>query len=86
MKTWESEHLTQITALKAEIEELKKNQEFNSAKYDDLLTDCEELKKINKLQEQEIMKMKSQFMKLKHVLAKVDKSHFAVSCKSRLKF
>ena len=63
MKTWESEHLTQITALKAEIEELKKNQEFNSAKYDDLVTDCEELKKINKLQEQEIMKMKSQFMK-----------------------
>ena len=65
MKIWESEHLAQITALKAEIEELRSSQEFNSAKYDDLVTECKELKKINKLQEQEIMKLKSQSMKLR---------------------
>ena len=64
MKIWESEHLAQITALKAEIEELRSSQEFNSAKYDDLVTECEDLKKINKLQEQEIMKLKSQSLKL----------------------
>ena len=64
MKIWESEHLAQITALKAKIEELRSSQEFNSAKYDDLVTECEDLKKVNKLQEQEIMKLKSQSMKL----------------------
>ena len=64
MKVWESKHLAQITALKAEIEELRSSQKFNSAKYDDLVTECEELNKINKLQEQEIMKLKSQSMKL----------------------
>ena len=47
MKIWESEHLAQITALKAEIEELRSSQKFNSAKYDDLVTECEDLKKIN---------------------------------------
>ena len=64
MKIWESKHLAQITALKAEIEELRSSQKFNSAKYDDLVTECEELNKINKLQEQEIVKLKSQSMKL----------------------
>ena len=64
IKIWEFEHLAQITALKAEIEELRSRQEFNSAKYDYLVTECEDLKKINKLQEQEIMKLKSQSMKL----------------------
>ena len=63
MKIWESEHLAQITALKAKIEELRSSQEFNSAKYDDLVTECENLK-TNKLQEQENMQLKSQSMKL----------------------
>ena len=63
MKIWEFEHLAQITALKAEIEELRNSQEFNSAKYHDLETECEDLNKINKLQEHEIMKLKSQSMK-----------------------
>ena len=64
MKIWKSEHLAQSTALKAEIEELRSSQKFSSAKYDDLVTECEELKKINKLQEQENITLKSQSMKL----------------------
>ena len=47
MKIRESGHLAQIIALKAEIEELRSSQKFNSAKYDDLVTECEDLKKIN---------------------------------------
>ena len=63
MKIWESEHLAQITALKAEIEELRSSQEFISAKYNDLVTECKNLK-IKKLQEQEKMQLKSQSLKL----------------------
>ena len=47
MKIWKSGHLAQIIALKAEIEEPRSGQKFNSAKYNDLVTECEDLKKIN---------------------------------------
>ena len=41
MKIWEFEHLAQITTLRAEIEELRSSQEFNSDIYGDLVTECE---------------------------------------------
>ena len=54
MKAWELMHQEKVNALKLELIEVKTNQEFICAKYEDLKTNYENLQKINKKQAEEI--------------------------------
>ena len=62
VEDWKAKYDSEILALKMELEEVKKSQDFISTSYEKLKNRCEQLAETNQNQEEQIRKLKAQQM------------------------